>query len=166
MRSFTDTQGREWNLSITVRTVKDVREATGILITELYDDGSALLAKLSRDVVLLVDILWVVCRKQADAIGITDEEFGESLGGDALGNAAEAFARAMTDFFSSPEQRKALHLMLDKMFETAQKVAQRAETELTKVDTDSLVQTYIDSALSSQASRDASPGNTHLVNST
>jgi hypothetical protein len=48
---------------------------------------------------LLVDVIYAVLKPAADAAGITDKTFGESLGGDAAWNAYLAFTAELENFF-------------------------------------------------------------------
>ena len=47
----------------------------------------------------LVDALWILCRKEAEKLDITDESFGEALVGDPLEEAGEKFIEELCNFF-------------------------------------------------------------------
>ena len=161
MRTFTDTAGREWQLNITVGAVKRVREATDVLLPSLFDDDLTPLGEFVADYIKVVDVLWAVCKPQADAIDINAEQFAESLGNDSLGKATEALVRATIDFFTSPEQRTSLHQTIDKVLATTNQVqilAGAKVTEmLTELDPAQLAQSCLDFATSGQASRELTP---------
>lgn len=163
MRTFTDTTGHVWSLSVTVRTVKQVKEATDVLLTELFDDDCALLARLSKDVCTLVDIIWVICQSQAEEAGVSEGEFAERLGGDALGDASEAFARAIADFFTSPEQRRGLHAMLNKIQATGREAAGMAADRIEELDPHQMAEGFINFASSTLGTSDNHRGTTALV---
>lgn len=165
MRSFTDTTGRSWNLTVTVLTVKRVREATDVLLTALFDDKCTLLAELSGDLIKLVDVLWVVCEGQAKEAGITPEQFAEGLGGDSLGQAGEALVRATADFFTSPEQRRALHKLLDTMTETARQFTEKTAAMVDELDPSQLAENCLDFVTSGQAKPASTPIPEPLANS-
>ena len=80
MHSFTDTKGRAWNLAVTYASVRRARELVGVDLLKLDDK----LFEQLGDPIKLVDILYVLCKPQAEALKVTDEEFGESLAGDVL----------------------------------------------------------------------------------
>ena len=110
MRTFTDTQGRVWTLSITVDTIKRVRALTGIDLLAVA--GGDLLERLSSDPVLLADVLYAVVKPEADAKQISDADFGRALAGDAIGAATTALLNDLVDFFPAPRRTllaKALH---------------------------------------------------------
>jgi hypothetical protein len=150
MRTFKDTTGREWTLNVTTLTVKQVKNETGVLLTGLFSDGCKAIGDLSVDVVLLVDVIWCICKAQAN--GITADEFAASLGGDALGDAGTALMHSVADFFTSQDQRDGLNEILDKLEATGMEVVASMKQRIQEIDTTQLAKSYTDYALSSQAS--------------
>lgn len=111
MKSFTDNKGRTWTLEVTVATVKRVRALCRVELNSIVEldknnkPSAELLERLSSDPVLLVDVLYAVCKPQADKLGITDEDFGEAMAGDAIEHATTALLEEVIDFF--PEAKLA-----------------------------------------------------------
>jgi len=104
MGQFKDSTGRDWRIEINVATVKLVRE---ILKVDLLDlDGGTLIKQLIDDPVLLVDVIYVVCQDQAIDSGVTDQQFGRAMSGDAIDRATQCLLEALTDFF--PQHRRRL----------------------------------------------------------
>ena len=101
MKTFKDKNGVVWELEVTVGVVKRVRAVLKIDLAKLDE---TLYLRLSEDPVLLVDLLWVICEKQAQGRTITDEQFGESLAGDAIEEATTALLEAIADFFPGPRR--------------------------------------------------------------
>ena len=101
MKTFEDKNGTVWELEVTVGVVKRVRAVLEIDLARLDE---TLYERLSEDPVLLVDLLWVICEKQARERNITDEQFGESLTGDAIEAATTALLEAVADFFPGPKR--------------------------------------------------------------
>lgn len=99
MTSFTDTSGREWPVTITVATIKRVRELISIDLMECLATENPLLDRMAIDPVLLVDVLYCICKPAVDERGLTDIEFGESLSGDVIEQATSAFIEALVSFF-------------------------------------------------------------------
>ncbi len=99
MSQFTDNKGTTWDLPITVEAMKRVKTALGIDLGNIHLGNPPQSTQLDTDIVLLIDVIYVLLRPQAEAKGITDAEFGESLGGDAAFAAREAFWRSLIDFF-------------------------------------------------------------------
>ena len=106
MRSFKDNAGRTWTIAINVDAIKRVRAVAKIdLLTAI--DGK-LFQQLADDPVLLVDTIYCVCKPEADAQGITDEDFGRAMAGDAVDAATTAFLEELIDFFPSQKRRPLL----------------------------------------------------------
>lgn len=104
MKTFTDTTGREWQVSMNITALKRVRDLLDIDLMQLpvFDQKqpeAGLLYRLGNDPVELVNVLFALVKPQADAAGVSDEAFGEALGGDALSDATEAFMAEMVGFF-------------------------------------------------------------------
>lgn len=66
--------------------------------------GGDIVARLADDPILLCDVLYVLCRQQAEERKITDEDFGRGLAGDALGEATKAMLAELADFFREPQR--------------------------------------------------------------
>jgi hypothetical protein len=117
--TFTDTAGRVWSVSIGTDTIKRVRSLLSVDLME-FVEGS-LMGKLMGDVVLFVDVLYAICKPEADAKGVTDEQFGRAMSGDVLQAAEEALAEGLFTF-SHPSRREAAR----KGWEKAKQLRQRA----------------------------------------
>jgi hypothetical protein len=102
MRTFKDTKGREWKVEIVVGSLKRVKSLAKIdLLDPKAKDESEipLIVKLSTDPITICDVLYAVCKPQAESLGVSDEEFGESLGGDAILHGQRALLEELEDFF-------------------------------------------------------------------
>jgi hypothetical protein len=109
MKSFTTKiDGREirWDVDITVGTLKRVKGMLAIELCSLQENGADGLMNLCSDPVKFIDTLYVVCKKQADAANVSDEQFGEMFGYVSRNDAITAFIGAYFDFFLSPEQSR------------------------------------------------------------
>lgn len=104
IRSFKDTEGREWVLRVDVDAVRRLR-AAGIDFAKLVKNN---LADLKEDFELLGNFLFVLCQEQAEKRKITDAEFGRALAGDVIRHATDAMVEAIVDFFPNEEARKAI----------------------------------------------------------
>lgn len=117
MKSFTDNAGRTWMLSVNVAAIKRVRALCGVDLNSIVEmdvngePNTKLLERLSSDPVLLVDVLYAVCKPEADSKGVSDIAFGEAMAGDAIEAATNALLDEVIDFF--PEaKRKAFQKIL------------------------------------------------------
>jgi hypothetical protein len=118
MPTFKDANNREWTIKLDAPTVLRVRSATcdepnckhlqgtGCTGVDLADLEGKVQLRLRRDVVLLVNTLYLLCQPEAQRQGITDEQFGASLVGDAIHRATIAMDEAIADFF--PEETRAI----------------------------------------------------------
>ena len=120
MNSFTDAEGNTWKVKITVPVLKAVRDSVGIDIGKQHD-----FLELADDIVNLVNVLYVVCRKQCLKREVTEEGFAEALAGDSLEDAYEAFCQAYLDFCPS-RQRK----ILQRILTAAKEIEALAEPEI------------------------------------
>ena len=117
MKSFTDNLGRTWTLVVNVAAIKRVRALCGVdlnAIVEIDRDNNPtaeLLERLSTDPVLLVDVLYAVCKTECDQKGVSDEEFGAAMAGDAIEQATAALLDEVVDFFPTAK-RAALQKIL------------------------------------------------------
>jgi hypothetical protein len=104
MHAFKDNEGRDWPISINVDSIKRVRALLQVNLLDAVD--GKLIEQLDADPILLVDVIYVLCKPTADAANITDEQFGKAMGGDAIDSATVAFLEELTDFF--PRGRRQL----------------------------------------------------------
>ena len=110
MQTFADKEKREWAVDINVTTVRDVKSALGVDLLELGNDDAAgegkMLYRLMAEPILVVDIVYVICKDQADQAGVTDRQFGARMGGDAIDNATKALLVEIVNFFPDPRDRQ------------------------------------------------------------
>lgn len=117
MHKFKDTAGREWTVEINVSAVKRVRKLLDVDLLKVLDkepDGGTLLGRLGSDLALLVDVLFVLVKPDADERNVTDDDFGRAFSGDVIMDARTAFLGALTDFFPDPRARTLLAEVLRK----------------------------------------------------
>src|SRR4051794_20295792 len=97
MPSFTDNAGRTWRMKIDVAAAARTLEDTGIDLLSVYKTETV--DRLSTDVTLLVDVLYAILRPQADAAGISEDDFGRAMMGDPLATAIDALFQAVFVFY-------------------------------------------------------------------
>lgn len=130
MKSFADNAGRTWLVNVNVGTIKRVRalcdiDLAGIITMEAGKTPKMdLLEQLASDPVLLVDVLYAVCKDEADGKQISDEDFGRAMAGDCLEQAITALLDEIIDFFPAAK-RQVLQKILaaSRRFETKTKLA-------------------------------------------
>ena len=109
---FIDSKGESWDTRIDVSVIRRVRAEHGIDLSKIISSQEQLSA-LNDDVVLLVDVLYAVCKPAADSRKIDAEEFAMRLAGNAIESAVESLMLSIIDFF--PQSRsKILRQIWDK----------------------------------------------------
>ena len=131
MKTFTDNKGRTWEIEVTVATVKRVRGLCKVDLNSIVEldrnnrPSAELLERLSSDPVLLVDVLYAVCKSQADKLGVSDMDFGEAMAGDAIEHATTALLEEIIDFF--PEGKR---LVMQKILSASRRFSEAARKKL------------------------------------
>jgi len=138
MRPFKDAKGRTWELEINVWLVRRVRDYLGLNLYNLVDSQARPLGELLNDPARLVDVLFLLCRDQADTLNVTDEAFGRSFSGDSLEDAADAFVAALLDFFPSRQGRATLQKVIDKSKAVEARMRELTEEKLESLTVESL----------------------------
>ena len=109
MKTFKDNADRTWTVTVNVDAIKRVRSLLDVDLMEAVE--GRLLERLVGDPVLLCDVIYCVCKEDADARQISDEDFGRAMGGDAIELATAALLEELVDFFPQAKRellRKAL----------------------------------------------------------
>lgn len=165
MRTFTDNAGRTWTVAVNVATIKRVRGLLGVDLYCLVDDGFQPLARLVADPVQLADVLFCLCKEEAYARQVSDEDFGRALAGDAITLAADAFVEELIDFFPDARARAGLRKVIEAGKKVRAKLLDHAETLLATLDTDREASDLIASFGASRASSDSIPALSPSANS-
>lgn len=158
MKSFKDREGRAWDLFLTLGSLKRIKAATGLDMLDLrqWTAESNPLNRLSQDPVVLADTLCALCRSQLDQRGLTDEQFADALGGEAIDDALLALVEEWADFFHQgrkPTESTLLRQALDVLKEVRARNAAMAET-LAKVTVEQILSR---SPTNSPASSESTP---------
>ena len=157
MKSFKDNAGRTWTISIHVAAVKKLRGLLGIDLYSLVDDRFQGLAKLLGDPVSLVDVIFVLCKEEADKLGVSDEDFGRDMAGDAILLASEAFVEELTDFFPDPRVRAGLKKVIQASMRMRDSLMTQMEHQIDSIDPEDEARKLIESSGSSPASPVSTP---------
>jgi hypothetical protein len=103
MRTFTDNAGRTWTVAINVQCIKRVKSLLSLNLLDAIE--GKLIEQLVSDPVLLCDVVYAICKPEADARKVGDEEFGRAMAGDAIDGATIALLEELVDFFPSPKRQ-------------------------------------------------------------
>jgi hypothetical protein len=165
MRTFIDNAGRTWTVAINVAAIKRVRGLLDVDLYRLVDDGFQPLSKLVSDPVQLADVLYCLCKDEADAKEISDEDFGRALAGDAITLAADAFVEELIDFFPDARARASLKKVIDAGKQMRETLLDHAETVLATIDPTAEANALIASFGNSRVSSASTPDPSLSVNS-
>lgn len=121
MTTFKDTAGREWHLAIDVTVFRPARERAGTDLGAFASDPGKLF-DLFGDLPRFCDVLYVLVEDQAHRSGVTDEQFGRSMGGDVFDAAQAAFVDAYLNFCPS-QTRKVIRSLAKKWADLMPKAA-------------------------------------------
>ena len=163
MHPFKDNAGRTWIVLINVAAVKRCRALVSVDLYGLVDDQFSGLGKLIADPVALVDVIYCLCQDEAGKLGITDEDFGRSMAGDALEHAANAFLAELTDFFPDARVRTGLAKVLTASRQVRDQLLDQAIESLDQLDLESVVRTLKASSGVSPESSDSIPARLRSV---
>jgi hypothetical protein len=136
MRSFVDNAGRTWTVAINTDTIKRVRA----LLKEDLLDVQAIVPRLTADPILLCDVLYCVCKPEADARGINDADFAKAMWGDAIAHAEAALMEELNDFFPKPKDRELFRLVRTKFAEMMDGLKEAGKQRLEKLEIEEEVQ--------------------------
>ena len=138
MHSFADRHDHTWKLDITIPDTHRVRRELDVDLLDLQT-----YEKLTIDWVLLAQVLWVLCREQAEQQNVSEEEFGRGLAGEAIDRATEALLEAVVDFFP-PRRRRLLQQVHAKAQQLETASTAHVETILSGDRLDQLLKTKLD----------------------
>lgn len=165
MHSFVDNAGRTWVIAINVAVVKRVRGLVGVDLYSLIDDGFKPLGTLVADPVKLADVLYCLCKEEADAKHVSDEDFGRALAGDAITLAADAFVEELIDFFPDARTRESLRKVVAAGRKVRGTLLDHAESVLNGIDPEAEAKKWIASFSNSPASSGSTPAPSPSANS-
>ena len=127
MKTFRDNANREWTVEVNVEALKRVKS---LLDVDLLDAaGGKLLERLIADPVLLCDVVYGLVKPQADQAGVSDEDFGRAMAGDAIDAATSALLEELVGFFPQA-RRRVLAKAVQKLESLQERVAAGAESLL------------------------------------
>jgi hypothetical protein len=166
LKTFRDNAGRTWTVAVTVASIKRVRATAGVDLYGLVDDGFRGLAELLADPIRLVDVLYVLCQAEAERQGVTDEQFGEAMAGDAIDLATTAFLESFTEFFPAPKVRAGIARLIEASGQVRERMLDEMNRRLDAIDPDSEARRLIGSSGGSPALSVLTPDLSRSANST
>lgn len=111
MKTFRDMQGDVWQIAGRLTLFEQVKTAAGVDLLDLATTQKSLV-QLS-DPFTMGHVLYLMCAEQAEARGLSPEQFCDRLNGDALAEAGTAIMEEVI-FFSRKAVRPALEMAMEK----------------------------------------------------
>ena len=116
MRTFKDSQDREWTIDLNIASVRALRERAArvdsLKNVDLLDYAGVLLSV--SDPFFAADLLFETVRDQAEERGVNAEEFGASLRGKILFDAISEWSAEYLDFFPEPTAKEKAQALVEK----------------------------------------------------
>lgn len=113
--TFKHSNGQEWSIRISVRTVRMCRKLEEpINLMDITGAGTGFLDQLTKDPAMIADIAYCACIDLFEQRKITPVMFGESLAGDDLDDLTTVVLEAIADFTQNPRDRAILKKVLKK----------------------------------------------------
>jgi hypothetical protein len=153
MKTFKDNAGRTWTVAVDVSSIKRVRSLLDVNLLEVLD--GRLIERLAGDPVLLCDVLYALVKPEADAKGISDEDFGRAMAGDAVEHATTALLEELVGFFPQGK-RRLLQKALGKLKSWEAKALDLAERRLESPELDEKLEAALKAAGSATTAGDSS----------
>jgi hypothetical protein len=101
---FKDDAGREWVLRFDHSAMRDIYKRLGVNLHNTAEQAKAI-DRMADEPGLLVDVCYVLCERQCQQRGITDEDFGRGFAqGETFEQGVSALMEALLSF-TSPQRR-------------------------------------------------------------
>ena len=111
MTTFNDRDGVAWDLDLTIAGARKLKSRLDFDIDNVvtFDPkaGKSTLERLSTDIELLFNVIYVLCEKQCRDKGLSEEDFAAGFDGDIIEKATDALLEEIINF-TPPQKRKVL----------------------------------------------------------
>jgi len=165
MRSYKDLKNNTWQVEVTAATLKRVKGLAGVDLSTLVGNGWGEFAKLTGDVIAFIEVMYATVKPQADAQGVTEEQFLEAHAGDVIQQAAFALQESIIDFFPDSRQREIQRTVMQKHRQVLTEILTHDQQKVEKVDPVTLARTLIALSGSVQESSGSTPAPSPSANS-
>lgn len=159
-REFTDVDGRRYLVRVSIGTRRKLIAACGIDIAKLIDERFGLLEKITGDLEIMVNVLWVTVEDQARGYGLDEQRFAESLLGDCVFDAGRVLCLAIADFFPDRDVRAAVREVMKTAWQVNRRATELAAAKVRKLLADVDVETLAKKLTSSSPVASGSSGST------
>ena len=156
MKTFADNAGRTWTVAINVDAIKRVKGLLDVNLLEIVEGN--LIERLIRDPVLLCDVVYVICKPEADEQNVSDVDFGRAMAGDAIEHATKAVLEELVGFSPSPRDRANLQKVLETTWRVMDKARDMVEAKLISSELEKSIEQALQNASDSSGDAPGSSG--------
>lgn len=156
MRSFTDKNGKSWDLELNIGAAIRLKsrldfDLENIITLDAKEnpDNISLLERISSDAIFLFNIIYVICEKQCQEAGISEETFAESFTADTIEAATEALLDEIVNF-SRPAKRKVLMQLRRISQEFSEKAGKKLDELLTNPEFQKILETEMEKKIGTE----------------
>jgi hypothetical protein len=133
VKSFTDTQGRVWDVAGSLGAFERVKSQCGVDVLDITSTQESL--RQLQDVFTLGRVMYQMCAAQAEQRGISPESFAEGFNADVLHEASNALLDEVV-FFCRKEMRPMLQMALEKAKAADQRMMQKVAARTQEIETE------------------------------
>jgi len=101
MKSFKDSTGREWAITLTLGAAMKVKSKLGVDLLQPEEGDPPLLSRLGTDEMLLAEVICCLLENQFEKHGVTEDDIRDAFDGQTLLASQKAFYGELVDFFQS-----------------------------------------------------------------
>jgi len=99
MKSFRDSTGREWVITLTLGSAMKVKSKLDVDLLQPEAGDPPLLTRLGTDEMLLAEVICALLESQFEKHNVTEDDVRNAFDGQALLAAQKAFYEELVDFF-------------------------------------------------------------------
>lgn len=155
MKTFTDTAGRSWSVSLTLGSAMAVKDRLDVDLLQPEVGNPPLLTRLGTDELFLGEVLCVFLEDQFEKHGLDEKDVRMAFDGKTLLAAQDAFYAELIDFFQS-RGRTDRSTAAAKQHITIQKATVAATKKIDEIDLDELIDKTLDEAMTPTKSGETS----------
>lgn len=141
MRVIKDLKGRQWELQITVGTIKRVRSKLDMDLYNIGDEG--FIKTIIDDPIKLIELFWVILEDEVEKQEIDEAEFCKGWAGEVIEIATNLFIEELIEFFP-PKKRMPVEKMWKKLRSLEEKVYKKVEIEVENISEDDILDTAME----------------------
>lgn len=99
VEEFVDQAKRVWTITMNLDAMKRVRDLVKVDLLSIIE--GKLIDQLTADPIMLCDVLYAVCKPEADARGVSESDFKGTITGDTIDHGSWSLLDTIVDFFSA-----------------------------------------------------------------